>query len=112
MLFRSIECPIDPYTEDEFFDKSTLTPKQLKKAQELYRSSEKEWFINYSKIDKIGFDVSFEMFGIFDDDWDGYNKYHDVIQERYGTYDIDVRREWNGKRFVKAKSTFNKKDKE
>jgi len=87
---KIIERPIDPYTEDEFLDESILTPKQISEMKKLF--SQKDLF-NHGGIDKDGFSVYFAAFEAFNDDWDKYGEY---------VQNIDVRRNWNGKRFVKS----------
>ena len=87
---KAIERPIDPYTEDEFLDESSLTSKQKSEMRKLF--SDKSLF-NYVDIDRIGFSVYFSAFGAFDDDWEKYGEYVGNNQ---------VRRNWDGKRFVKA----------
>ena len=86
---KIIERPIDPYTEDEFLNELILTPKQISGMKKLF--SQKDLF-NYAGIDKDGFSVYFAAFEAFDDDWDEYGNY---IKNNY------VRRNWDGKRFVK-----------
>ena len=87
---KAIECPMDPYTENEFFDESTLTPKQVSEMRKLF--SEKSLF-NYVNIDKAGFSLYFAAFDAFDDNWEKYGEYIGNNQ---------VRRNWDGKCFVKA----------
>jgi len=98
---NAIECPIDPYTEDEFFDESFLTSKHLQQLRASFSSPNKDEYINYVGIDRDGFNVYFATYDAFDD-WDEYVEHADVVRTFYD-YDNDcVRREWNGKRFVKT----------
>ena len=107
---KSIECPIDPYTEDEFFDESILSAKQLKQLQAGFRAPDRDEHLNYVKMDRNGLEVYFAAYDAFKE-WEEYEEYIDLQREHYEDYDNYVRREWNGKRFVKAESTFNRKDK-
>ena len=98
----TIECPIDPYTEDEFFDEPFLTSKHLQQLRASFRSPNRDEYINYVGMDRDGFNVYFATYDAFDD-WDEYIEHADVVRTFYD-YDNDrVRREWNGKRFVKTK---------
>ena len=96
---KTIECPIDPFTEDEFFDESILTSDQLEELRTSFSSPFGDNLINYSIMDRDGFNVFFEAADSFEE-WDDYEKYDDVIREFYERN--LVRREWNGKRFVKG----------
>ena len=90
---------IEPYTEDDFFDKSILSPEQLKKLQASYRSQENKELLHYIEIKKSGFGVYFMALHAFNDDWDEYTEYCDLVKDSY-----IVKYNWNGKRFVKTKS--------
>ena len=87
---KAIERPIDPYTIDEFIDEATLTPEQISEMKKLF--SYKNLLINVD-INRTGFSVYFSAIDAFDYDWE---KFGDFIRNN------QVRRDWNGKRFVKA----------
>ena len=88
-ILKPIERPIDEFTEDEFLDESILTAKQLSVMKKLFSE---EILFNYLRIDRYGFSVYFAAFDAFDDNWDEYGDYISTIH---------VRRNWDGKRFVK-----------
>ena len=89
---------IDAFTEDDFFDKTILSPEQLEKLQTSYRSQEKKELLHYIGMDKSGFSVYFMALHAFNDNWDEYNEYSDLVKDSY-----TVKYDWNGKRFVKTK---------
>ena len=95
-----IERPVDPYTEDEFFYESIFTPEQLKILQDGFK---KEWPYTYYDMNKEGYGMCFEAYGVFEK-WEEYEEYCDLLFVFYKYGDNFVRREWNGKRFVKTES--------
>ena len=100
---KAIESLIDPFTEDEFFDETIITPRQLKILRTSFHSDDSDRLINYVTMDRDGFNVSFEDRYAFWDYMKEYDKYADVIAAFYKNYGKKVRREWDGKRFVKGK---------
>ena len=107
---KTIECPMDPFTEDEFINESILSPKQIKQLRAFFRAPYGDEHINYFQMDRDGFEVYFSAYNAFEN-WDEYGKYESLMMAHYDHIGM-VRREWNGKRFVKAESTLNRKDKE
>ena len=87
---KPIECPIEPYTEDEFFDKSILTSEQFDEVRKFF--PEKKYFI-YADVEKNRFSMRFSAHDVFED-WDEFKEYN-----KY------AKRNWNGKRFVKIENS-------
>ena len=84
---KSIECPIDLYAEDEFFDKSILTSEQFDEVRKFF--PEKKYLL-YVDVYKDVFAMRFSAHDVFED-WDEFKEYN-----KY------AKRNWNGKRFVKS----------
>ena len=109
---KAIECLTDPFTEDEFFDESILTTDQLKGLRTSFSSPFGDMLISYFRMDRDGFEVFYETTFFYGDwgaanafgDWDSFYEYERLIWRFYGFENTKtVRREWNGKRFVKGK---------
>ena len=96
-VLKLSENLIDTFTEDDFFDKTILSPEQLKKLQTSYRSQEKKELLHYIEMNKSGFEVYFMALFAFNDDWNEYNEYRELVKESE-----TLKYNWNGKRFVKV----------
>ena len=97
---KVIERPIDPYTAEEFFYEHIYTPKQLKTVREAFYEKKP---LNYIDINSSGYSMYFAAHDAFEH-WDEYEEYSDMMSEFYEKRDNFVRRDWNGKRFVKAEN--------
>ena len=97
---KAIERPMDPYTADEFFCETILSPGKLKQLQKTYQ---KEKTLNYVFINKSGYSTYFAAYDAFDE-WEEYEEYCDLTRMFYMNGDNFVRRVWNGKRFVKSET--------
>ena len=97
---NAIERPLDPYTADEFFCEPICSPGQLRQVREGFHKKKP---LNYVYIDRGGYSMYLASYAVFDD-WDDYEEYRDLMSMFYENGDIFVRRDWNGKRFVKAES--------
>ena len=87
-----VACPLDPYTEDEFFNTTDFSPALCRKLQKIFCLPERDVFLNHIYISREGFSVYFAAFDAFDDDWDAYGEYLNKVA---------VERRWDGKRFVR-----------
>jgi hypothetical protein len=97
---KAIERPMDPYTVDEFFYETILSPEQ---HNQLLKSFSKEMSLNYVLINKSGYSKYFAAYNAFEE-WEEYEEYDDLVRMFYMYGDNFVRREWNGKRFVKTET--------
>jgi len=98
-ILTPIECPIDPFTLDEFIDKSILTPKQLKLLENSLERGNKLIFNHYENRDVIEIyllpdNSNGELRGEFD-------KCRNLLDDYRFEHGYVVKRYWNGKRFVK-----------
>ena len=97
---KAIERPMDPYTADEFFNETILSPGQFKQLQKTFN---KEKNLNYVFINKSGYSTYFAAYDAFEE-WEEYEEYCDLTRMFYMDGDNFVRRVWDGKRFVKAET--------
>ena len=93
-----VERSIEPYTIDEFYDKSFFTPKQYEAIQKSFNNENQ---YHFGEIDKDGYGV---MLGVYDyfDTWEEFEECRGMMykyREEHGN--MWIRRQWNGKRFVK-----------
>ena len=94
-----IERPIEPYTIDEFYDKSFFTAIQFEAIQKSFIDPLQ---YHFGEIDKDGYGVSLDI-GDYFDTWEEFEECRDVMykyNEEHGNFWI--RRQWDGKRFVKT----------
>ena len=97
---KAIERPIDPYTTEEFFYEQIHTPEQLKIVREAFHEKKP---LNYIFINSTGYSMYFAAHEAFEH-WDDYEEYSDKMFIFYENHHNNVRRNWNGKRFVKAEN--------
>jgi|GEM_PF-5223889 len=94
----SIERPIEPYTIDEFYDKSFFTPKQYEAIQKSFSETSQ---YHFGEIDKDGYGVILGVSDYFET-WEEFEECMDMTYKyREESGKIWIRRQWNGKRFVK-----------
>jgi len=92
-----VERPMDPYTLDEFIDTSLLNPTQLRLLRYSFQLGNR--FILDFTSSKQGFGVYLMPDGGSDETlWGEKDHCRDLLNE----YGYDVKRYWNGKRFVKS----------
>jgi len=97
---KAIERPIEPYTADEFFYELIFSSGQLRQIRKAFHEKKP---LNYVFINRSGYSMYFAAYDAFED-WDEYEEYGDLISIFYEMRENFVRREWDGKRFVKAES--------